>query len=52
MAVIVSTRWRLSGLPIVIDGELDPDIVHKVSGNIDPIAWVLSAKSSSPPSHE
>ena len=34
---------EIVGLPIVIDGELDPDIVHKVSGNIDPIAWVLSA---------
>ena len=48
------TEWLLDGrnrldamevvsLPIVIDGELNPDIVHKVSGNIDPIAWVLSA---------
>ena len=43
MAAIVSTRWRVVGLPIVIDGELNPDIVHKVSGNVDPIAWVLSA---------
>ena len=34
---------EIVGLPIVIDGELDPVIVHKVSGNIDPIAWVLSA---------
>ena len=31
------------GITIVDNGELNPDIVHKVSGNIDPIAWVLSA---------
>jgi hypothetical protein len=31
------------GLPIIEDGELNPAIVHKISGNIDPFAWVLSA---------
>jgi hypothetical protein len=34
---------EIVGLPIVIDGELNPDIVHKISGNVDPVAWVLSA---------
>ena len=34
---------EIVGLPIVIEGELNPDIVHNISGNIDPFAWVLSA---------
>ena len=34
---------EIVGLPVVIDGELNPDIVHKISGNVDPVAWVLSA---------
>jgi ParB-like nuclease domain len=34
-----------AGLPIVIDGELNPDIVptHNVAGNTDPHAFVLAA---------
>jgi hypothetical protein len=33
-----------TGLPVVEDGELNPDIpTHNIPGNIDPFAWVLSA---------
>jgi hypothetical protein len=36
---------EMVGLPIVKDGELNPDIVPtcNIPGNIDPFAWVLSA---------
>ena len=45
---------ELAGLPIIKDGELNPDLVPTcdIPGNIDPFVWVLSANLFPAASHQ